>query len=170
MIRLRTRDEAALHELYTRLSAPVFALVLRLLESREEAEEVLQDTFVRIFEKALSYRPEFGSPRAFVYTIARNEALSRLRVRSSRPQSHPEWDLYAPDVALSSPEVDSLEKAMLTSALGQLSEIERGLLEQSFFAGMSHGEIAQSRSQPLGTIKSRLKRALTRLKIILGGA
>ncbi|WP_052351689.1 RNA polymerase sigma factor, partial [Deinococcus pimensis] len=86
MLRLRARDEAALSELHGLLSGHVHALALRMLGSREEAEEVVQDTFVRIFERARQYRPELGSPRAFVYTVARHEALSRLRARSARPQ------------------------------------------------------------------------------------
>jgi len=171
MLRLRQRDEAALRELYDLLARAVFALALRLLEHREEAEEVVQDTFVRVFERAESYRPEFGSPRAFVYTVARNEAISRLRTRSSRPKVAGDWDLSAPDVTLSAASSgDPLERSMVSEALGQLSQAERELVEQSFFAGLSHGEISSSSGEPLGTVKSRLRRALSRLRGFLGGA
>lgn len=169
MLRLRVRDEAALAELYGRLGGHVYALALRLLDSREEAEEVLQDTFVRAFERAHQYRPELGSPRAFVYTIARHEALSRLRARGARPQrTEARDDELEPNLACEPPDLTT--RTMVRGALEHLAERDRALLEATFFQGLSHSEIAASSGLPLGTVKTRVRRALLQLRRFLEGA
>ena len=83
--RLALGEEAALEELYRDLAPQVFALLLRMLGSREEAEEILQDTFLRVYREASRYDPARGEAKAFVYAIARNLALSRLRRRKREP-------------------------------------------------------------------------------------
>ena len=85
VVRIGQGDEEALAELYERLGSRVYTLALELLKSREEAEEVVQDTFLTLHQKAHSYATPERSPRAFIYTIARNQALSRLRRRRARP-------------------------------------------------------------------------------------
>ncbi len=93
-------DERALEELYRRYGGAVYALLLRMLGSREEAEEVLQDTFVQIHREASRYVIERGTVTAFTFTIARNLAISRLRSRKARPQKNEDHDLHDPDQEL----------------------------------------------------------------------
>jgi RNA polymerase sigma-70 factor, ECF subfamily len=165
MARLADGDEGALAELYDHLSARVYALALRMLESPEEAEEVLQDTFLKVYRKAASYRPERGSPRAFLYTIARNEALSRLRARTSRPARADGWDVHSPGAKLSAANADDpLTRVMLERALEKLDRDEVKLLQLAFFDGYSHAELAELNGLPLGTVKSKLRRALAQLR------
>ncbi|GGM21456.1 RNA polymerase sigma factor [Deinococcus aerophilus] len=163
MLRLRHGDEDALAELYARLGGHVYALAWRLLGDREEAQEVLQDTFDRLYRRAHQYRPELGSPRAFVYTVARNEALSRLRARGARPVLGSEADLSGEvSQACAAPDLDT--RVVVQVALGHLTEQDRALIRESFFLGLSHGEIAAAHALPLGTVKTRVRRALARMR------
>lgn len=165
MARLRNGDEQALAELYTCLAPQVYALVLRMLESREEAEEVLQDTFLRLHRKIDTYDLELGSPRAFAYTIARNEALSRLRARTARPVPALEQDVHDPATVLAGSEApDPLTHMEVNHALATLDPKDRKLLQLVFFQGYSHTEVAKLVGLPLGTAKSRLRRALLQLR------
>ncbi|QLG12829.1 sigma-70 family RNA polymerase sigma factor (plasmid) [Deinococcus sp. D7000] len=169
MLRLRHGDEAALAELYARLGGPVHALAWRLLGDREEAQEVLQDTFDRLFRRAHQYHPELGSPRAFVYTVARNEALSRLRARGARPVLDGDEDLLGEMPSPSaSPDLDT--RMVVQGALVRLSEHDQTLIRDSFFLGLSHGEMAAAHALPLGTVKTRVRRALARMRRTLEGS
>lgn len=163
LLRLRLGDVDALAELYAQLGGHVHALAWRLLGDREEAQEVLQDTFERVYRRAHQYRPELGSPRAFVYTVARNEALSRLRARGARPVvDRTENLLEEVPSASASPELDT--RIMIQGALNHLSPTDQELIREAFFMGFSHGELASSHALPLGTVKTRLRRALARMR------
>lgn len=167
MERLQRGDEGALAELYEKLSGNVYALAVQLLGSREEAEEVLQDTFLKLCRNPHSFRLEGGSVRAFVYTVARNACLSRLRARRARPLKAEDLDLHDPD---SSFEVLSARPNMnleVQQALEQLEPLDRQLLNEAFFDGYSHGELAAHFGLPLGTVKSRVRRALHSLRQFL---
>ncbi len=169
MLRLRHGDEDALDELYARLGGHVHALAWRLLGDREEAQEVLQDTFERLFRRAHQYRPELGSPRAFVYTVARNEALSRLRARGARPVlESTEEQLCELSTPSASPELDT--RVVVQNALVCLSVHDQALIHDSFFLGLSHGELATAHALPLGTVKTRVRRALARMRRALEGS
>lgn len=165
MARLADGDESALAELYARLASRVYALALRMLRSPEEAEEVLQDTFLKLYRHAGSYDAGKDSPRAFIYTIARNEALSRLRARRARPvKAH--WDVHAPDGTLrATPMGDPLDRVMVEGALELLERDDAELLQAAFFDGYTYAELAERTGLPLGTVKSKIRRALARLRI-----
>ena len=168
LLRLRQGDEGALAELYAQLGGHVHALAWRLLGDREEAQEVLQDTFDRLYRRAHQYRPELGSPRAFVYTVARNEVLSRLRARGARPKLGGEDlldEVYTPSA---SPDLDT--RMVIEGVLVRLSAQDQALIHESFFLGFSHGEIAAAHTLPLGTVKTRVRRALARMRRTLEGS
>ncbi|GGL74908.1 putative RNA polymerase sigma E protein [Deinococcus aerolatus] len=163
LLRLRLGDVDALAELYAQLGGHVHALAWRLLGDREEAQEVLQDTFERVYRRAHQYRPDLGSPRAFVYTVARNEALSRLRARGARPVvDHTENLLGEIPSPSAGPGLDT--RIMIQGALDDLSPADQALIREAFFMGFSHGELASSHALPLGTVKTRLRRALARMR------
>lgn len=167
MTRLQAGDEAALQALYERLGGKVFALACRMLSSREDAEEVVQDAFVKFYQNAARFDGERGSVRAFLYGIARNEALMRLRARRSRPRKL-NLDLHAPGQPwVAAPSGDAVAGLSVQLALEQLEPADVELLKASFFRGYSHGELAEATGLPLGTVKSRLRRALLRLRDLL---
>lgn len=163
MLRLAEGDESALGRLYERLSGNVFSLAMHMLGNREDAEEVLQDSFVNLYRSARRFDPALGSVRAYTYTIARNQARMRLRSRKSRPmtQSIEEREPV-------SPARDGATAVALNGALSRLEVEELQLLEATFFDGFSHSELAERTGMPLGTLKSRIRRALLKLRGIMG--
>ncbi len=163
MLRLRSGEPAALSELHARLGRHVLALAWRLLGDHGEAEEVLQDTFTRLSLRAQHYRPDLGSPRAFVYTVARNEALSRLRARGARPVLSGDEDLLG-NVPAAGSSADLDTRLVVQGALERLPERDQLLLHDAFFLGLSHAEIAEGRALPLGTVKTRVRRALLSMR------
>ena len=161
--RLQRGDEQALAELYDRLGTQIYSLALKLLNSHEEAEEVVQDTFMKLYN-ANSYRTPDDSPRAYIYTVARNLALSRLRKRKARPLKADAVDVYDPASRLGSAQSDPTNKLLAEKLLGKLSSEERFLLEQSFYEGYTHAQLSERTGVPLGTVKSKLRRALHKLR------
>jgi RNA polymerase sigma-70 factor (ECF subfamily) len=168
ILRLAAGDEVALALLYESLSRQVYALVLQLLHSREDAEEVLQDAFVKLAQTAERFNPDYGSARAYLYTIARNEALMRLRAKRSRPVNIPELDLHDPGSTFSAQKIDHDTRIAVATAFEKLEPSDAKLLKAAFYEGYSHGELSDKLGLPLGTVKSRVRRALLKMRDILG--
>lgn len=156
-------DEEALLALYRRHAPYVHALARRILRDGEEAKTVVQDTFLRIWRKAERFDPSLGTPRTWILTIAHRLALNALR---RRRQELPLEDWDAPTEGVGSE--GHLEKIWINQALQALDREERRLLELAYFQGYSHSELAVLLGWPLGTVKSRLRRALEKLKAHLG--
>jgi RNA polymerase sigma-70 factor, ECF subfamily len=166
--RIATGDERALEELHFVLAPKVFALALRMLRVKEEAEEVLQDTFVHVFRDTARRGAGAIHPRAFVFTITRNLCLSRLRARNARPVIAP--DLEYEDLGSVSGVVepsDGVNRVVVRAALARLAVDERTLLEEMYFDGWTHTELSERTGLPLGTVKAKLRRALLKLRGIL---
>ncbi len=164
IVRLRHGQDDALRELYDDLSGVTYRVCLRMLSTPEDAEEALQDTFVRLADQADAYDPSRGTVRTFVLTIAHHLCLERLRTRRARPQRQQEReDEQAFDVAAPATR-DPLDEALVQSALAGLPDTDRALLEAMFFGGYTHAEITTRTGLPLGTVKSRLRRALLKLR------
>jgi RNA polymerase sigma-70 factor (ECF subfamily) len=139
--------------------------------SREDAEEVLQDTFASVHDAADRFDPARASVRTWVYAIARNACRSRLRRRSARPKAAEGLDPHAPGVPMAAPATGAHAADRLTvqQAFAVLSGDEARLLEEAFFGGFSHAELAERDGVPLGTIKSRIRRALRKARAALRG-
>ncbi len=169
------RDETAFAELYDRLSRPVFSMIVRMLRSRAEAEEVLQEAFWQIWERAPDYREELGTAFCWIVTIARRKAIDRLRSNQrhlARIAEALEWrtdDDFAPAVALESVAADE-EGAAVRAALLRLHVEERRAIALAFFDGLTHQEIATAMRAPVGTVKARIRRGLLKLKPALARA
>ena len=166
IFRIRSGDEVALASLYKLLGPNVFALALHMLRNREDAEEVLQDTFVKLYQTAERFDPELGSAKAYVYTIARNEARMRLRARKSRP-GKADLDVHAADSLFPAAHIDADVSMVVEAALEHLHHEDANLLQASFFQGYSHAELSEQTGLPLGTVKSRVRRALLKLRALL---
>jgi RNA polymerase sigma-70 factor (ECF subfamily) len=169
--RMRQGDETALRALYEALGRNVFALALQMVGSREDAEEVVQDTFVKAHEHAARFDPARGSVRAWVYTIARNACRMRLRARSSRPEPAigREPEDAAPESGRTS-EVARVDRLTVQEAFASMSHDEARLLEDAFYGGYSHADLAERDGVALGTVKSRLRRAMLKARDALTGA
>jgi RNA polymerase sigma-70 factor, ECF subfamily len=165
------RDRDAFSELYDRFSSLVFALALRMLRVRSDAEDLLQEVFVQIWRQAESYSAERGSPEAWIINIARSRAIDKIRSIRRREKSFVLTD--DPARAESSDNVESSaaeSEARLTmnSALANLPEAQRKVLELAYFDGLTQTEIADRLAEPLGTVKTRMRSGIQRLRDILG--
>lgn len=163
----RDPDEA-LHALFDRHSGAVAAMARRMLGSREEAEEVVQDAFLKLYQHAHEFTPRKASVRTYLFAIARNLTLSRLRRRRARPRVLNEIDPHdtAFQSAVGQPD-DPLPGILVRGVLARLADGERELLEAAFYGGYSHAELAQRYDLPLGTVKARIRRALLKLREML---
>ena len=165
-------DEAAFAMLYDRLARPVFAMMVRIIGSRAEAEEVMQEGFVQVWTRAPDYRPELGSAFSWVVTIARRKAIDRLRTNSRYLQRIAQAaalgvraESTAPAGAL---ELMADERGRtVRAALASLAAAERQAIALAFFDGLTHQEIAQALGMPVGTIKARIRRGMLKLKSAL---
>jgi RNA polymerase sigma-70 factor (ECF subfamily) len=174
MRRIQARDQQALAALYDQLAPLLNALLLRILTDQQEAEEILGETFWQVWSHATSYDQTRGPVEGWVLRIARNRALDRLRARQRR-QAY--TTLYAAEERLlpSSqplPPEDTVlqdERARtVAAALEMLPKEQRLPIELAYYEGLSQTEIADRLVQPLGTIKTRVRLGLLRLRQALG--
>jgi RNA polymerase sigma-70 factor (ECF subfamily) len=161
-------DQAALAELYDATAAQVNGLALRILADRDTAEEVTGDVFLQVWRSAGSYEPARGSPLAWLFTLARSRAIDRLRGGAAERRQSSPFEL-APDVECDAPgpeEGSSLaqRRRIVRAALERLGEEQRQVLEMAFFQGLSHSEIAAALGAPLGTVKTRIRLGMSRLR------
>jgi RNA polymerase sigma-70 factor (ECF subfamily) len=161
---LRAGNEDAVRALYARFARPVFTLGLRLLGSAEAAEELTQDVFLMAWRKAARFDATRGRLSTWLMTIAHNLAVDRLRHETgvTRPtlvlvEEVPETPSAAEDDPL-------LERDAAVRALSTLSQAEQRLLARAYFGGLTAREIAEADGTPLGTVKTRLRTALIKLR------
>jgi RNA polymerase sigma-70 factor, ECF subfamily len=158
------RDQAAFATLYALTAAKLFGVALRIMRQREPAEEVLQESFVAVWERARDYDPARGSAMGWLVTIVRHCAIDQLRRRRARPESRsaPEeavLDLAAPDSADTNAELRGLQRC-----LDELEEGPRRAVLLAYCYGLTREELAARLTVPVGTVKSWLRRSLERLK------
>jgi RNA polymerase sigma-70 factor, ECF subfamily len=164
------RDREAFSQLYDSCSSLVFSLAMRMLKVRSDAEDLLQEVFVQIWRQASNYSPERGSPEAWIINIARSRAIDKLRSIRRMEQSFVLTD--DPARAESSDNVEnsaaeSESKMAMSSALINLPEAQRRVLELAYFDGLTQSEIAARLNQPLGTVKTRMRAGIQRLREIV---
>lgn len=163
------RDQDAFAALYDRFSSPVFGLILRIVGSRAEAEEILQEAFWQVWNRATDYRVELGSPFCWVVTIARRKAIDRLRANSrhlervSAAQQARADDDFFPSAGAETAIARERSQAV-HAALANLNLDERRAIALAFFDGLSHEEIARALGVPIGTIKARIRRGMMKLR------
>lgn len=158
-----SREDLA--ELYRRTRAAVYGLALSYLKNGAEAEDVAQDTFVKVWAAAPSYRPQ-GKPMAWLLTIARNLALGRLRTAARiQDLSEAQWSAFS----IESDTLTADDRTVLAAALGRLSDEKRHIVVLHAVCGLKHREIAQFLGLALPTVLSKYHRSLKKLKTILEG-
>jgi RNA polymerase sigma-70 factor (ECF subfamily) len=178
-------DRAAFATLYERTSSHLFAVVLRINRDRAQAEDILQEVYVNVWRAASSFDAAQSQPLTWLTSIARNRAIDSLRRMQTQPQMRSagppaegreseDEDVYD-TVADDSPgPLELLSRAAearsLAACMDQLSATQRQSVALAFFQGLSHAEIAAQMRQPLGTIKSWVRRSLAALKSCLEGA
>jgi RNA polymerase sigma-70 factor (ECF subfamily) len=167
LVRVAERDREAFELLYRRYVRSVFGLALRRLRDRQRAEDAVQETFTAVWRTAHSYKPERGAAAPWLYAVARNAIVDRLRARNEPPSDIPETPSGEPGPP------DRAESSFVAwrvhRALEELPEKEREVLELAYWSELSQSEVADYLHIPLGTVKTRTRSALTRLAGLLEG-
>lgn len=163
---------AALNRFYERFAGAVMALLLRMLGSRAEAEELLQEVFMELWRRAGQYDAGRAAVSTWVITIARSRALDALRARARRggDMHTPAEEMFIAAPTETRPDqmiASSLRTQAVHRALAEISDTQREVLELSYFEGLSHSEIAERLSLPVGTVKSRILGAMKTLRTVL---
>jgi RNA polymerase sigma-70 factor (ECF subfamily) len=163
-------DQSALTTLYDASSRLVFGLILRIIGDRSTAEEVLLDVFTQVWRQASNFDLKRGAPMAWIMTIARSRAIDRLRSGKHDQNKEPLENFSNLSGASVSPEeatVHSERKQLVRSALDSLSPEQREVIELAYYSGLSHSEIALKLGQPLGTVKTRTRLGMIKLREML---
>jgi RNA polymerase sigma-70 factor (ECF subfamily) len=168
--RIVARDATAVAELYDRHSRPLFGVILRILRTRDEAEDVLQEVFMRVWTRGDTYDERLGCPAAWLTRMARNRAIDRLRARRTRDDAQHATE---PEVATdrgpapATPEDQAAETQRhehVQSALASLPAEQRDLIAAAFFEGYTHSELAARFNLPLGTVKTRIRNGMLAMR------
>ena len=163
-------DEGALARLYDHYRLILFGLLARILNSREEAEDVLQEVFLQVWRRASDFDEQRGRPFTWLVTLARSRAIDRLRLLAARQRlavsaSQDKTDETSDAVADT---LHSERREILAQALAELSEEQRRTLKLAYFEGLTQSEIAAKLRTPLGTVKTRMRSGMIRLRELLG--
>jgi RNA polymerase sigma factor (sigma-70 family) len=162
---LASRDEQAYSFLYDRYSKALFVVILQLVNRHEVAEDVLQEVFIKIWQNIGMYDERKGRLYTWMLNIARNQAIDRLRSKDFNNQSRTVE--LSSNVYNASGEGARVEDVGLKKTLAQLPEDNRKLLELAYFQGYTHEEIAKMIQIPLGTVKTRIRSTVSKLRNIL---
>ncbi len=171
LVAVASGDQSAFAELYDMLSSRVFGLILRVLVNRSQSEEVLQEVFLEIWQSASRFAPNKGQGRTWIMTIAHRRAVDR--VRSSQSSSDRDVKAGLRDIGVAHDSVAeqvelSIEGQRVAGALAGLPEAQREAIVLAYYGGYSQNEISALLGTPLGTIKTRMRDGLTRLRTAMG--
>ena len=171
--RIAAGDRAAFAEFYDLHSALMFSVAIKILHDPSEAEDVLQEAFLQVWEKARNFDPNLGKASTWAAILARNKAIDRLRASQRRHRLAEEAGaefISDSDGGTVNHTVYGHETAkMIQSAVVELPDEQRRAIELAFFSGLTQNEIAEKLCQPLGTIKARIRRGLLKLRDQLEG-
>jgi RNA polymerase sigma-70 factor (ECF subfamily) len=165
--RIAEGDQSALHALYDRTHRLVFTLAVRITSNRETAEEVTVDVFHEVWRRSCDYDPANGSVIGWIMNQARSRSIDRVRLEQRKKRVNPHSDDPLSPTAATDPHA-TLElgqlRGVVEKALVLLSPEERQAIETAYFAELTHVEVAERLNQPLGTIKTRIRSGLTKLR------
>ena len=167
--RVALRDRASFRALYANTSAKLFGVVLRILNNRSEAEDALQDVFIKVWQRADGYRPDVASPMTWLITIARNTAIDRVRAR--RPGHSDIDDAIDLEDGAMTPEqaaINTSEGNRIEKCLDELKPERADAVRRVYVEGESYGELAERLGAPLNTVRTWLRRSLLTLRECLG--
>ena len=172
--RIAQRERSAFEDLYARYVNILYASALKFVKEDADAQDVVQDVFIQIWDKAKLYDPAKGKPLTWALTLTRNRAIDRIRAiqRRTRLRDEFEQETFVDESAgvreaLSG--VDASEKGqILRKAVSQLSPQQKKVIELAYFGGFTQTEISEKLGEPLGTVKARARRGLLKLKELLG--
>lgn len=170
---IQRRDDAALAELYDRYGRLAFGLAYRILGERGTAEDIVQEAYLAVWRRASSFQADRGSARAWLMSIVHNAAIDRRRGRHKRELTDVALDDLAFKLETGAEDTfdlvsERIEAAHVRAALGGLPAEQREAIELAYFGGLTQQEIATRTGTPLGTVKSRMRLGLHKMRGLLG--
>jgi RNA polymerase sigma-70 factor (ECF subfamily) len=161
------KDEKAFERFYDRFAALVYSLALRILRNKVDAEELTQDVFLRVWREAVNYQASRGPVEAWLITMTRSRGIDKLRSLSRKNKNTQSLDdcFDIEDTAQSSAPAEA--RLTIGGLLGEISDVQRSVLELAYFEGLSQSEIAVRLDLPLGTVKTRVRDGLKHLRELL---
>ncbi|MBA2339674.1 MAG: sigma-70 family RNA polymerase sigma factor [Pyrinomonadaceae bacterium] len=162
-------DEAALAQIYDRYAPTLFGMMLRILHSRAEAEDVLQEVFLQVWQHASQFDEERGRPFTWLATIAHSRAIDRLRSLDSRQRAATRAAVeHAEEQGDAVDDVFRMERTeVVRRALNEIPEGQKQVLLLAYFEGLTQSEIAERTKEPLGTVKTRMRSGLIKLRELM---
>lgn len=167
-------DRSAFSRFYDQYSKLLFSIAFKVLNDSKEAEDVLQEVFLQVWDKAGHYDSRLGKPVSWVVTLTRNKAIDHIRSSQRRAklmeQAATEMAVQSDVAATANESVRGQESAQLiSSAVSELPADQRKAIEMAFFSGLTQNEISETLKEPLGTIKARIRRGMLKLRDRLEG-
>jgi RNA polymerase sigma-70 factor, ECF subfamily len=173
LARMARGEGDAVAELYDRHARPIYSLALRILGDTTEAEDIVQEVFSQAWKQAARYNASRGAVGAWLLTLTRSRAIDRLRAKRARPGDVSD-ERVADQLVDAGPPADLLvlsseQVARVRAALDELPLLQRAAIELAYYEGLTHAEIADRLEQPLGTVKTRIRLAMLKLRDVLAG-
>lgn len=174
LIRIAQRDQVALSELYDRYARVLYAVAFKSLRSAEESEEVVLDVFAQVWRTAARYDVDKGRVDSWLFMMTRSRVLDRLRTLQRVTKVTVASENFA-EIQTPTPGVDPIENVLISerrdrvlAALSQLPEAQRQVIELAYYKGLTQSEIAAQTNLSLGTVKTRIRLGLSKLRVVLG--
>ncbi len=171
LARVANGDQAAFEQLYEQSSALLFTLVFRIVGRPEDAADLLQEVYLEVWRKSSNYDPARGTPMAWLVTLARSRAIDRVRALGSRGKGVTSSLNDTSASALIATDTDAMEmraanerQALVWAAMKTLPLVQRQAIELAYYEGLTHAEISERLNVPLGTIKTRIRLAMEKLR------
>jgi RNA polymerase sigma-70 factor (ECF subfamily) len=167
-------DRYAFSCFYEQYSKLLFSIAYRILNDEKESEDVLQEVFLQIWDKAGAYNPTLGKPASWAVTLTRNKAIDHIRAnqRRSKLLEHASTEMLvrSPGTLTANESVHGREnEELISTAVAELPADQRKAIEMAFFSGLTQNEISETLKEPLGTIKARIRRGMLKLRDRLEG-
>lgn len=167
-------DRPAFARFYDQYSKLLFSIAFKILNDAKEAEDVLQEVFLQVWDKAGHYDPRLGKPVSWAVTLTRNKAIDHIRSSQRRSrlmeQAATEMTVLTDGTGTANESVRGRESAdLISSAVADLPADQRKAIEMAFFSGLTQNEISETLKEPLGTIKARIRRGMLKLRYRLEG-
>jgi RNA polymerase sigma-70 factor (ECF subfamily) len=166
LARTALNDREAFESLYEHISSRLLGFILKMLQNKAEAEDVLQDVFIKLWHKAKDYRAHEGAAMSWLYTLTRNQTIDYIRSKNRKASvsmSEAESGKQA-EQNLAFYEINTEDAIAIDYCLEQLANLQKNSILQAFYFGFTYEELAQRASVPLGTVKTRIRRGLQKLK------
>lgn len=168
-------DRDCFRQLHDRYEGLLFTTIFKVLNDRQDSEEVLQETFFNLWRKAGLYASGRGRPVTWLASLARNRAIDRIRSKQRRARLRDALETDAASFSLSDSPIDGRAAATrrdecraVRAAVIELTPIQREAIEMAYFHGLTQQEIAEKLGEPVGTVKARIRRGMRRLRVIYG--